>query len=328
MFDITDKTDLVSICYCLWHNLGKRHLNSSEILEAGGNYTEFGAYHWWAEPALGYYDGENPEIYRQHLTMLAEAGVDFIICDDTNGSSTFPTAERIEILYKPAKVLLDTALAMKKEGKKIPYIVFWAGTQDSDPNPSFCGLDIYERFYKDHIYDDLFVSWDGKPLLLVTSQMPEALTEHFTIRKCWGLQQKLGEGEWSFLQPPPQNVGMKNGKPEQVSVCTATQLSYMTAPDAISRNRGKTFYEEWKTAFAVRPKVVTLTWWNEWIAICFKHEGKYAFVDNYNREYSRDIEPMKGGHGDLYYRWMAEYIKAYKAHEPIPQGLLEPDDLK
>ena len=47
-----------------------------------------------------------------------------------------------------------------------------------------------------------------------------------------------------------------------------------------------------------------------------------VFCDVYNEEYSRDIEPMKGGHGDTYYQWMCQYIKAYKAHEEWPNDLI------
>ena len=49
----------------------------------------------------------------------------------------------------------------------------------------------------------------------------------------------------------------------------------------------------------------------------------YVFTDNFNQEYSRDIEPMKGGHGDQYYRWLCEYIRAYRAGEDCPV-LVEP----
>ena len=47
-------------------------------------------------------------------------------------------------------------------------------------------------------------------------------------------------------------------------------------------------------------------------------DGETTFVDNYTQEYSRDIEPMEGGHGDLYYRWLCEYVRAYKAGEDCP----------
>lgn len=50
----------------------------------------------------------------------------------------------------------------------------------------------------------------------------------------------------------------------------------------------------------------------------FEENGNNLFVDNYTQEYSRDIEPMEGGHGDQYYQWLKEYIRAYRALEDCP----------
>ena len=93
--------------------------------------------------------------------------------------------------------------------------------------------------------------------------------------------------------------------------------------DAIGRKEGKTWYVQWYYAFKVHPKIVTLTWWNEWTAQRLyiqggAYDGQYHFTDAYSPEYSRDIEPMEGGHGDQYYRWMIEYIYAYKNHRECP----------
>lgn len=94
----------------------------------------------------------------------------------------------------------------------------------------------------------------------------------------------------------------------------------MTEPSAHGRDNGLFFYKQWKRAFEQRPKVITLTWWNEWAAQRFLDEnGNSRFVDNYNEEFSRDIEPMEGGHGDLYYQWMKQYISAYKNMEGCPK---------
>ena len=43
----------------------------------------------------------------------------------------------------------------------------------------------------------------------------------------------------------------------------------------------------------------------------------------YTPEFSRDIEPVKAPYGDMYYRFMRDYIHAYKAGMPMPQNLLE-----
>jgi hypothetical protein len=74
----------------------------------------------------------------------------------------------------------------------------------------------------------------------------------------------------------------------------------------------------------VRPKITILTWWNEWIAQRFENEARNTrFVDAYDTEHSRDIEPMEDDHGDQYLRWMKSYMSACKAHRPFPEGLIE-----
>ena len=79
------------------------------------------------------------------------------------------------------------------------------------------------------------------------------------------------------------------------------------------------------------PSVLFVTGWNEWIAgrylcdgtqmfvgeICPK--GDSFFVDEYNEEFSRDIEPMHGGHGDNYYLQLTAYVRYFKGVEPTPQ---------
>ncbi len=46
--------------------------------------------------------------------------------------------------------------------------------------------------------------------------------------------------------------------------------------------------------------------------------GGTFFVDQYNQEYSRDIEPMRGGHGDNYYYQMVAAIRRFKGVRAIP----------
>lgn len=45
--------------------------------------------------------------------------------------------------------------------------------------------------------------------------------------------------------------------------------------------------------------------------------GDTYFVDQYNHEYSRDLEPVDGGFGDNYYYYMADFIRKYKGVKPI-----------
>lgn len=140
-----------------------------------------------------------------------------------------------------------------------------------------------------------------------------------TSRKMWGPVDNTAPFGWSFLQKKNKPNLNSKGKAEQICVCTAIQETYMSLPTATGRNHGITFYHQWKNAFDARPKVVTITWWNEWAAQRFEDNGRSLFVDNYNQEYSRDIEPMEGGHGDQYYSWMEQYIAAYKAGKECPR---------
>ena len=67
--------------------------------------------------------------------------------------------------------------------------------------------------------------------------------------------------------------------------------------------------------------------WVAWKGFTLTANGTYnqykGITDNYNEEYSRDIEPMEGGHGDMYYQWTKQYVAAYKNLEKCPT-LIEP----
>jgi hypothetical protein len=79
---------------------------------------------------------------------------------------------------------------------------------------------------------------------------------------------------------------------------------------------GLNFAEQWDRALAEDPQIVFVTGWNEWFAGRY---GEFAgvkepvmFVDEFDQEHSRDIEPMEGGHGDDYYWQLVSYVRRYK----------------
>ena len=82
---------------------------------------------------------------------------------------------------------------------------------------------------------------------------------------------------------------------------------------------------------ADQPFVMMITGWNEWIAGCFHSDSdqsmanssaKFAYVDQFNAEFSRDGEPMRNsdgyGFGDNYYYQMVDYIRRYKGIAATP----------
>ena len=334
--DVTEKTDLVSICYSIWFDYVLRKSDTgvdyyhdiSQILAGNKDWGGSPSFHYWAKPALGYYCSSNREVIRTHMTQLYAAGVDFIILDHTNlgyGTVVDPTNGPL-MVDRPMVALFETIMEMRAEGLGTPYVVVWVGGGGDDRLYQY----LYDNYYGQEKWADCFVYWDGKPFLLTTFYHDETdpAPEEFTTRCMGGLLDRTAcvrQHKWSFLHFNNAKYCTENaaGEPEQIGVCVASQETYMSADTAHGRMGGLLWHAQWNSAFKFRPKFVTLTWWNEWTAQRLyieggHYDGQYHFTDAYSPECSRDIEPMEGGHGDQYYRWMIEYIYAYKNHRDCP----------
>ncbi len=156
--------------------------------------------------------------------------------------------------------------------------------------------------------------------------------------------------QWSWLEVFPQH-GFYNskGQLEEVSVGVAQnavdgKLSALSHPKSHGRSFyngkeptpqdcnyfGQNFQEQWNRAFELDPEIVFVTGWNEWIASRFgSNSGFYdsppvTFVDQFNEEFSRDCEPMKGGHEDAYYYQLISNIRRFKGVSPPSQTCARP----
>ncbi|MBM7568068.1 discoidin domain-containing protein [Paenibacillus sacheonensis] len=94
---------------------------------------------------------------------------------------------------------------------------------------------------------------------------------------------------------------------------------------AYKTDYGLNFGEQWGRAIDIDPSFVWVTGWNEWIALRFNsfagYSGNTVLVDQFNREFSRDIEPMNGGHKDNYYNQLVDYVRKFKgARQQPPAG--------
>jgi hypothetical protein len=248
--------------------------------------------------------------------------VDFIILDHTNLHNGYLDNADLKkrMIDDPMTALFDTIMEMRAEGLGTPYVAVWCGDNDGRLYQY-----LYDAYYNVEKWRDCFVYWNDKPFLLTTHTRPENFPlkdqDLYTVRSMWGLGVDFAGGQWSYLNV--YNYGRvtngADGKPEQVGVAVAAQETYMSEPTAHGRKGGTFWYCQWYYAFEVHPKIVTLTWWNEWTVQRIEiSPGRYIFTDNYNREYSRDIEPMEGGHGDQYYQWLKQYISYYKAGLDCP----------
>ena len=86
------------------------------------------------------------------------------------------------------------------------------------------------------------------------------------------------------------------------------------------------FQQRWDEALKCKPQFLYINDWNEWTAGKYGdnseflgRKNSYLFVDQYNAEFNRAIQPMKGGYTDNYYMQMAQNIRRYKGVRPIPE---------
>ena len=285
--------------------------------------------HFWGEPLFGYYLESDPWVLRRHAHLLADAGIDTLIFDTTNA-----------VTYKPVYMKLCEVFAkLREEGSRTPQIAFMTNTRAGET-----AQEIYEDLYKPGLYQELWFRWEGKPLMICDpNEAGKEVRDFFTLRKAhWPFTQVNTQNAWHWEAAYPQVYGYTDdpSKPEQVNVSVAQNLRQadgkatdMSLGDARGRsfhdgrldttpgsvNWGHNAQEQWERALKLDPPFVMVTGWNEWIAGRFSRlDAPVVFVDQFDQQFSRDIEMMKGGHGDNYYYQLVANIRRYKGAPPLP----------
>ncbi|MDX9749050.1 MAG: PA14 domain-containing protein [Paludibacter sp.] len=164
----SDKRRIAGIFYITWHSEDRysmypkpysadvtKILSTDPSARLDGDHPIWGSapqgYHW-AEPEMGYFLSQDEWVIRKDMALLTNAGVDMIILDVTNAVQYWDEWE----------TLLSTMVKMKAEGNKVPQFCFWAFN-----GPVITVVqNLYNYFYKQERYKDLWFYWDGKPLLL------------------------------------------------------------------------------------------------------------------------------------------------------------------
>ncbi|CAF3438110.1 unnamed protein product [Rotaria socialis] len=308
------------------------------LATAGGNlinatWGPLYGFHHWSQPYLNYYLMDDEFVIRKHAQMLADAGVDTLILDATN-AFTYDN-----IWSKIANIYID----MRLKSMRTPKFCFitWSSSEQTVRK-------LYENLYSQNLYRDLWFFWNDKPLILANPDgFPSDLLNFFTIRESWAWtkgQAWFGDGrnKWPWIDNYPQGRGLnESGQLEQTCVTVAGHPVMNIGrsfdgptqhePDQINPMIGTYFSQQWEQALKIDPSFIFVTGWNEWIAQRFVQTsstnsfigkqwpiGTTFFVDEFIQEYSRDIEPMFGGHGDNYYYQLINYIRRFK-------GMTKPD---
>lgn len=336
----------VGIFYFLWHNEnGGKSPNwdgpydIARILAADPAalsnpksplWGPIGMFHYWGEPRYGYYHSDDEWVLRRHAHLLADAGIDTLIFDTTNAVTYAPVYRKLCQVFEE----------VRKEGGRTPQIAFMVNTKAGET-----AARIYEDLYKPGLYRDLWFQWQGKPLMICDPAAASTeLQSFFTLRRAhWPFSMVNTKDAWHWEATYPQPYGFTDdpGKAEMVNVSVAQnlrvsdgQVTNMSAGNARGRsfhdgavdtsagavNRGLNFQEQWKRAFELDPPFVMVTGWNEWIAGRWGNPNDpLMFVDQFDEEHSRDIEPMVGGHGDNYYYQLVANVRRYKGAPSLPK---------
>lgn len=361
----TDNRKFVGLFYWTWHyNFASEFEadNVTEILEKNPEAvrdfshpvwenTPSGKPYHWNKPLFGYYQNLDEYVVRKHAEMIADAGVDVIVFDCTNGTYTWQPA--YETLFK----VFDEAIS---EGVNVPQVAFMLPFSASeDANTSL--HDLYDNIYSKGRYQHLWFMWDNKPLIMAHSDaLDKSLPEekeildfftfkenvpsyfddnYFITKKSWGWcsdypQTKFGT---SLFGKPEQMcvsvaqnaadgqlVAMNNGGNVQGRSFTHGNYSYSykkdgetVTVDSSTENSmlyGLNFQQQWDYAIECDPDFIFVTGWNEWIA--GRHDTwsgtENAFPDQFCDEYSRDIEPSAGAMKDHYYYQLCANIRRFK----------------
>ena len=288
-----------------------------------------GSSYYWGEPLYGYYNSTDPWVLRRHAQLLADAGIDTVIFDTTN-RKTYP-----EVYFEICKVWAQ----IRKEGGRTPQICFMVNTKAGDS-----AQEIYHDLYQPGLYPELWFRWQGKPLLICDPDEASAeVKTFFTLRAAhWPFELVNTHNAWHWESTYPQvfSYDTDAATPEQVNVAVAQNLRDKdgkvtnmsegnargrsfhhgrkdTSPGAV--NQGFNFAEQWQRAFELDAPFVMVTGWNEWTAGKYSRPGlPVVFVDQYDQEYSRDIEPVTGLHSDDYYYQLVANVRRYKGAPALP----------
>jgi hypothetical protein len=344
----------VGLFYWQWHGPDRwgPDYNVTTFLKTHPGFWDFQAHPpggpqdptwYWAEPIYGYYRSDDPWVIRKQLVLFADAGVDFLFLDYTNGS-----------VYDPElKTFLQAAKDLKAHGVAVPRIVFFLNSE-----PEWKIEKLYTEWYKPGKFDDMWFHWQGKPLIMAPmptdaskfknpALLPE-IQRYFTWRPTWAFQDAAKEPtKWRFMDEFHNGKAQRpalspDGKIEQYVVskslggplwnnmqtggvsCAPGHVpvyndQWVSPDDA----KGIFFQAQWNNALKVNAPILLVTGWNEWTASVWEQpgvvflgrkmiKGEGYIVDEFNADFDRDLEPMQGGYGDDYYGQFVANMRRYK----------------
>ncbi len=341
----------VGMFYTLWtmacNSVQDNSINLARNPQAPAYGSKY-SYHWWAEPEVGYASATDAWVARRNLQYLSMAGVDYIYLDFTNAGVYEPAFEvlldvclqmRAEGTRVPGIVpwvygddsgtYRDIGYLYRTYYSQEKYKELWF-YMDGRPLVMLKRVEDSVAQYVNH----------NKYLPALNNQ---EIVDFFTIRFAWVPNESDSghfPGEriyrWSWGNPLFMHNYKENTyafgwdeKPRQAEQITIIVGSYCNVGYGRSGEEGglDQFNEkdtsgmglylqyqfDWVMEHHPEVEYLNISGWNEWIAQYYPDIGtSFGFVDSYNREFSRDIEPMKGGYTDNYFYQLCSIIRKFK----------------
>ena len=284
-----------------------------------------GQMHYFAEPLYGYYYSSDQWVMRKHMELLANANVDFLYIDVTNGYE----------YYNNAIKLMQVCHEMNLQGYDAPQIVFYTHT-----NSGAVVKKLYDLIYSKNQYPDTWFYIDGKPLII--AEESDNVNDFFAIRLPQWPNEATKSNSWPWIDFQwPQRIFKYAGKGEAISVSMAQHSGTVQFSDSAfygdRTNRGRSyngtnnlltadsyklginFQYQFDRALDRDVKYVLVTGWNEWVAQRQPtNNGTIRFVDTASLEYSRDIEmTIADYYFDNYYMQLIFNVQALKGAAPV-----------
>ena len=358
----------VGMFYHDWHLHNSKAYIASEIIakhpEAKDDYNHSAwptnGPAWWDEPVYGFYDDTDYWHYRKSAELMADAGVDVVFLDYTNGDS---------IYVKGLDVMMRAYHDAREDGVNVPKISGYLQMGSTLPNRWRMLKAIYFNLCYNEYYKDLWYYWDGKPLMIQNGYaenvkaanaddaeevaLANELVNFFTFRETgnrWkGDTTQNKYWHWLVNYPQPEWGYTENGRTECVNLGMAINESYLYKetrvgvfseeytkgksyteafgedyrPEAV--HEGYFFREQASRVLEIDPEFCFIDGWNEYNTARGRdyYGVPNAFIDLYDDEKSRDFEPTKGEVKDDYYNILVDFIRKYKGVRPAPVASAE-----
>ena len=317
-----------------------------------------GSINYWNEPIYGYYTTTDTWVLRKQGELLANLGVDVVFLDYTNGYAEYRNSR--ESLFKTWSEMQNSGVDTPKISFQLPFVgaekyipnkleilymdIYQRGHYQNvwfywEDKPLLVG-DVSGLDKEDKIESEILEFFDFR--LGVTPRTLQSSED-----------EDVEINTWPWLDYYPQHAfykdeeAKKNGDVEIVAASVAQNADYntketvaMNGENVMGRSYssdyraryaregkeaskwGYNFSEQMDYAIELDPDIIYITGWNEWTVGRYESWGdtRNAFVDEFDDEFSRDIEPTKGELKDHYYYLTVNKIREYKGAREIPQA--------